>query len=381
MDLLLVVAVSLLMPPLAWFTEGPLRIAVGGAFLLFLPGYALIAALYPLRRSLNVIERIGLSFGLSIAVVPLIGLALNYSSGAIGVTPLLLSVLAFTLCMCGIAAARRSRVAPADRFSVPFSKPRIDWRSMDGKDRVSAGMVALSVVVFVGAVAFVVTRPHEAGEFTEFYVLGPGGWAAGYPESVPVGESAKVTLGIVNRQAETLSYRVDAWLDGDPDGLALSVAGPDVTMLSPSSFVLGDLGADASWESTVELTPRVPGEQLKAELLLYSPRPRVDEYVRVRLGENGYVLLQIDEAGGRTELTVKPPDAAGHACRVEAWQDDRLIAEAEVVADGREESVQLDFPPGETAFRVYDAETLVVNDRGEELSLHLWIDVPERGPA
>ncbi|MGB3943467.1 MAG: DUF1616 domain-containing protein, partial [Methanothrix sp.] len=55
------------------------RVPVGLVMVLFLPGYALIAALFPRDDDLDGIERVALSFGLSIAVVPLIGLGLNYT--------------------------------------------------------------------------------------------------------------------------------------------------------------------------------------------------------------------------------------------------------------------------------------------------------------
>ena len=49
--------------------ESFLRILVGVAMVLFIPGYALIAALFPAKGDLDGIERVALSFGLSIAVV------------------------------------------------------------------------------------------------------------------------------------------------------------------------------------------------------------------------------------------------------------------------------------------------------------------------
>ena len=80
--------------------ESPaLRIPLGLAMVLIVPGYALIAALFPRRTDLDSIERIALSFGLSIAVVPLIGLGLNYTPWGIRLTPVVISLAIFTVSM------------------------------------------------------------------------------------------------------------------------------------------------------------------------------------------------------------------------------------------------------------------------------------------
>ncbi|HOS68323.1 MAG TPA: DUF1616 domain-containing protein, partial [Methanoculleus sp.] len=87
--------------------ESFLRILFGVAMVLFIPGYALIAALFPARGDLDGIERVALSFGLSIAVVPLIGLALNYTPWGIRLDPILASLTLFTLAMTAAAWYRR----------------------------------------------------------------------------------------------------------------------------------------------------------------------------------------------------------------------------------------------------------------------------------
>ena len=52
-----------------------LRIVLGLPFLLFFPGYTLIAALFPRRDALDSVERVALSFGLSMAVVILLSVS------------------------------------------------------------------------------------------------------------------------------------------------------------------------------------------------------------------------------------------------------------------------------------------------------------------
>src|SRR3989304_2036405 len=92
------------------FSSTPLRIVFGLPFVLFLPGYALIAALFPRKDDLDGIERIALSFGLSIAVVPLIGLALNYTPFGIRLVPIAIALSVFTVASTGAAHWRRNNL-------------------------------------------------------------------------------------------------------------------------------------------------------------------------------------------------------------------------------------------------------------------------------
>src|SRR6056297_2775407 len=102
--------------------DTPLRVPIGLAFVLFVPGYAFIAALFPERGERPVseqdvvdaadagrdgidgIERVALSFGLSIAIVPLIGLVLNFTPWGIRLVPIATAVAGFTLVCVAIAA-------------------------------------------------------------------------------------------------------------------------------------------------------------------------------------------------------------------------------------------------------------------------------------
>jgi len=84
-----------LIPPLNEIS--PIRIILGLPLVLFLPGYSLIAALFPGKDDLDAIERIALSFGLSIAITPLLGLALNYTPFGIRLSPVLIVLSVFTV--------------------------------------------------------------------------------------------------------------------------------------------------------------------------------------------------------------------------------------------------------------------------------------------
>lgn len=89
------------------------RYVLGAIFVLWLPGYSFIRALFPTenqtetsKHSLDTVERTALSIGLSLALVPLIGLLLNYTPWGIRLTPIVLSLLALTTTFATVAVAR-----------------------------------------------------------------------------------------------------------------------------------------------------------------------------------------------------------------------------------------------------------------------------------
>jgi uncharacterized membrane protein len=96
------------------------RNILGVIFVLFLPGYAFIKALFPAKlpintssESLDDIERFVLSIGISLALAPMVGLILYYTPVGIGLTPLTLSLLALTGILATAALARQHRVKSA----------------------------------------------------------------------------------------------------------------------------------------------------------------------------------------------------------------------------------------------------------------------------
>ncbi|MEM4369413.1 MAG: DUF1616 domain-containing protein [Desulfurococcaceae archaeon] len=85
----------------------PARYVLGTIYVLFLPGYSLVEALYPREEDLSPLERTALSIGLSLATVPLIGLVLNYTPWGIRLPPIITSLTAFTVSMLITALYRK----------------------------------------------------------------------------------------------------------------------------------------------------------------------------------------------------------------------------------------------------------------------------------
>ena len=198
--------------------ESFLRILFGLAMVLFIPGYALIAALFPARDDLDGIERVALSFGLSIAVSPLIGLALNYTPWGIRLDPILTSLTLFTLAMVGIAWYRRLLLPASERFSVPAremlgaARNELFDPEATPLDRGLSALLLVSIVVAVATTAYVIAVPKEGEHFTEFYILGPGGKAADYPTDFPANSAQTLIVGVGNHEYREINYTVEALL-------------------------------------------------------------------------------------------------------------------------------------------------------------------------
>ncbi|MEL9989875.1 MAG: DUF1616 domain-containing protein [Thermoproteus sp.] len=95
--------------------EGSLRYVLGAFYVLFLPGYAVVEALYPRGDEISPLERLALSIGLSLAVVPLVGLLLNYSPWGIRLAPVAIAIAAVAAPLLVYSAWRKAQHAAACR--------------------------------------------------------------------------------------------------------------------------------------------------------------------------------------------------------------------------------------------------------------------------
>jgi len=83
------------------------RYVLGALFVLYLPGASLIELLYPSGKDLSQLERLALSLGLSLALVPLVGLILNYTPWGISLDPIVAALTLLTLTLSLGAVARK----------------------------------------------------------------------------------------------------------------------------------------------------------------------------------------------------------------------------------------------------------------------------------
>ena len=187
-------------------------LGVGNPFALVLvllvPGYLLVAVLFPNGEKLDWIERFVLSFGLSIAVVPMLGLALNFTPFGIGLAPTVATIVIFVISVGVVAYWRRMSLPPGARLSATVNLAMPRWREYRALDKGLALGLAASTVVALGTIAFVLIAPPASERFTQFFVLGPGGNATGYPTALNLSQAGNVVLGIVNHEAANIDYTV-----------------------------------------------------------------------------------------------------------------------------------------------------------------------------
>lgn len=253
----MIVILTVIFVLLPTLNTSPFRIILGIMMVLFLPGYALIAALFPGKKDLDEIERLALSFGLSIAVVPLIGLVLNFTPFGIRLVPVLISISFFTLVLLLLAYLRRSNLSEKERFEIPLSnifsslKSEIS-RSNKGIDRILSIILIVSILASIIMLIYVISVPRQGEKFTEFYILGDKGKAEGYPGQLKVGNSISVILGITNIEYKPINY-------------TLKISIEDQTLKTMKVTLLHN----STWEKKVSFTPEKAGDNRKLEFLLY----------------------------------------------------------------------------------------------------------------
>jgi len=238
-DLLVCIALALVLVALVFLVPDSLaRQILGLIFVLFLPGYAATAALFPENDQIDGIERVALSFGLSIAIVPLIGLALNFTPFGIRLDPILASVSAFIISASLIGWYRRIRLPEDERFAIVIDV-EIDWKGMPLIDKLLTVGIAVMLVASVVVLAWAITTPRVGETFTQLAILGPGGMATDYPRNLTVGEDARVLLSVKSFEHEPVNYTIVMVLTNATD----------------HNFTIGEYSV--GWGTTHELSPYV----------------------------------------------------------------------------------------------------------------------------
>lgn len=299
LDLALVIAVTGFVT-FGLFTSlsGPIRILLGIPLLLFLPGYAFVAVLYPDapddeyrpfdeepsgrdRRLLpsggiGTIERIALSIVASIAIVPAVTLVASASPWGITVQPVLAGIALATVVLSLLAIVHRSRYPPEQRFALSLSESSLLFsaeRDSYGRSAPSPtlynGIFLIALLVLLATAGFAVaTGPPDHDGYTEFQLETEevdGEMETMYDDSLSAGESHSVTAYITNEEHEESTYTTVAALQQvsyEDDGVTVH----EQDVLASESATVPD---GETHEQTLEVEPTMTGDDLRLVLYLY----------------------------------------------------------------------------------------------------------------
>ena len=98
-----------------------LRIILGFLFVAYIPGYSLLAVIFPRRDEISLTTKVALSIGLSIVVSTLVGLILAFSPVGIGLHSFLFAISALVLIFSGLAWYIRYKMGSTREFSISFN--------------------------------------------------------------------------------------------------------------------------------------------------------------------------------------------------------------------------------------------------------------------
>lgn len=127
-------------------------------------------------------------------------------------------------------------------------------------------VLGIALVLSIVVVAGFALAPTATGDtYTEFYVLGPNGTAADYPENVTVGEPVDVRVGIGNHESRQMRY-------------TLVVRTNETTLLTRAVTV----DVEEQWEESISFSFDSPGQK-RLRLELYVGETRNEPYRSLRL--------------------------------------------------------------------------------------------------
>jgi len=280
-DLILVtcvVLVALVVAIIPALSVSIIRPIIGTIVVLFVPGYAFIAALFPRKATLANGVRLALSFGLSIVIVPLLELALNYTRWGIQLGPTLIVIVVFTLLCSIVASVRRYRLPRERRFAINWP----DWHHIRLKaarlggtrfDRTLSVVLIIAIITPVAVTSYAVVMPKPNEHFTEFYLLGTNDTLSNYTTQYKVGVPTPVTVVIVNHEKTDVTY-----------DLVVTANNSTQREIIYSEQVM--IPSGQQWEKSIDLVLNHPSDNALLDFALYANQTTTNPYRDVHLWVN-----------------------------------------------------------------------------------------------
>ncbi len=258
-DLLIVLIFSIIGAAMAFILPDGnfLRVIFGIPLLIFFPGYALVSALWP-GKSLENIERIALSFGLSIVLTAIVGMVMVYTTG-LSLVSIIMGLLVLIMLLCVLTFFQRSKIPEDDIFDFQLSKaiPQMP----DNKPEMFFIILLTCCLIVSGiTMGYLITRPASGESYSEFYVLDINSTTQDYPVNLSTNEVGQVIVGINCNEYSFTEYEILFGLDGAGDtGLTSTWDEPQVINTPILTRRSVDLDHDGVFEEICEFSFTTPG--------------------------------------------------------------------------------------------------------------------------
>jgi uncharacterized membrane protein len=192
--------------------------------IILFPGYVLMSLLWPentvatpvsaenqrktTSKGPNNIERISLSFGMSLAIISLIGIGLNYVWD-LSLVSILTSLTLFIITISGLCWYRRMQIPKRKRFSVNHYFNHLFVLPGKKEDRIMAIIFIISIVISAITLTYIFLNDIEGENYTEFYILGPNNTIESLPNAISTNDASTIVIGTISHEYENTQYRVD----------------------------------------------------------------------------------------------------------------------------------------------------------------------------
>jgi len=271
------------------FNATPLRIPFSLIILLFLPGYALIAAMFPKMGEISGIERFTLSIGLSIAITVFDGFAISMTPYLFRPVPLILTLSAITLFLLLLTVVTRALTPEDKRYFVDYQgfieSLRADDEKMSDIERMLF-IALIGSIIIASSMLIYAKLTFKDEEFSALYILGPDGKAERYQKDLYIGEPSTITVGVENYEHAPTRYTLQVKLGAG--------------VLETRKITLAH---KEKWLENITFVPDRTGDHLKLEFVLYKDeRP----YRSVHLWVNS--SINYNNTSALHDYLIIPPD-------------------------------------------------------------------------
>lgn len=238
----LLMIITVLVPPL---NKTPVWMVPGSLFVCLIPGYLLLAVMFPKNDDLELIERLALSFGSSLILTSIIGLIFNYTRWGIHLELILIVLAIFSLLLCFITVLKMRKLPVNRRIRVPKL------------DKTLGIFLIICILLTIGTAAYTLINSEDfntngsATNATSFYIKDLDSNAGGYTLNLVSGEQTSLTMVLVNQEGSTVNYSI--------------VVRTNNSILKQENV---SLEHNQKMEIPVDLTAGIPGER-NIEFLLY----------------------------------------------------------------------------------------------------------------